>query len=270
MIVIDKDVMVPMTNGVRLATDVFRLQDGPPSYSAQSKPGYVVVTQDVRGRYSSDGEFEPNVNETSDGVDTIAWAAAQPWSAGVVGTFGGSYLGGAQWLPARQNPPALKAMAPSVTFSDMHEGCCYQGGASVLHSLRWIVEDIAPAELRRRAALDPAGTPELAALDLSATLNELPLASNPLISDAAPFYLERLAHPIPGEYWRAISPNGGYEHISAPALNIGGWYDIFQWGTLQNFQNMRQLGGSEQARRNQRVIIGPWVQRPRHTRYWCQ
>jgi putative CocE/NonD family hydrolase len=87
--------------------------------------GCVVVTQDVRGRYSSDGEFEPNVNETSDGVDTIAWAAAQPWAAGVVGTFGGSYLGGTQWLPARQSPPALKAMAPSVTFSDMHEGCCF-------------------------------------------------------------------------------------------------------------------------------------------------
>jgi putative CocE/NonD family hydrolase len=132
MILIDKDVMVPMTDGVRLATDVFRLQEGPPSpvllvrtpYGKDQmiiggsdsfdilravQAGYVVVAQDVRGRYGSDGEFEPNVNETSDGVDMIAWVAAQPWSSGVVGTFGGSYLGGIQWLPARQNPPALKS-----------------------------------------------------------------------------------------------------------------------------------------------------------------
>jgi putative CocE/NonD family hydrolase len=125
MIVIEKNVMVPMTDRVRLATDVFRLQDGPPSpvllvrtpYGKDQmtiggsdsfdilravQAGYVVIAQDVRGRYGSDGEFEPNVNETSDGVEMIAWAAAQPWSSGVVGTFGGSYLGGTQWLPARQ------------------------------------------------------------------------------------------------------------------------------------------------------------------------
>jgi putative CocE/NonD family hydrolase len=280
MIVIEKNVMVPMTDGVRLATDVFRLQEAPPSpvllvrtpYGKDQMiiggsesfdilravlAGYVVVAQDVRGRYGSDGEFEPNVNETSDGVDMIAWAAAQPWSSGVVGTFGGSYLGSTQWLPAQENPPALKAMAPAVTPSDMHEGCCYQGGANVLHGLRWVVESIAPDELGRRAALDPATT-EPAPLDLWATLTELPLGSNPLIGDAAPFYLERLAHPTPGEYWRAISPNGGYEHITAPALNIGGWYDLFQWGTFQNFQHMRRTGG-DPARANQRVIIGPWT-----------
>ena len=94
MIVIEKDVMLPMTDGVRLATDVFRLQDGPPSPvllvrtpcedrmtigGAESfdilravQAGYVVVAQDVRGRYRSEGEFEPNVDETSDGVDMIA------------------------------------------------------------------------------------------------------------------------------------------------------------------------------------------------------
>ena len=149
-------------------------------------------------------------------------------------------------------------MAPAVTFSDMHEGCCYQGGANVLHSLRWVVEDIAPAEFRRRAAQNPAAAPADVELDLYTTLNELPLGSNPLIRDAAPFYLERLAHPTPGDYWLAISPNSGYEQITAPALNIGGWYDIFQWGTLQNFQNMRRRG-SEPARAHQRVIIGPWT-----------
>jgi uncharacterized protein len=274
---VDTGVAVLMRDGVVLRADLYRPAGdarfpvlvhrtpygrtevpADPLVLAAVRRGYAVVLQDVRGRYGSDGEFEPNVTETSDGVDVIAWSAAQPWSSGVVGTFGGSYLGGTQWLPARQNPPALKAMAPAVTFSDMHEGCCYQGGANVLHSLRWVVEDIAPAEFRRRAAQNPAARPADVELDLYTTLNELPLGSNPLIRDAAPFYLERLAHPTPGDYWLAISPNSGYEQISALALNIGGWYDIFQWGTLQNFQNMRRRG-SDPARAHQRVIIGPWT-----------
>lgn len=86
-ILIDKNLMAPMRDGVRLATDVYRLE----------------------------GEFNPHFQEASDGVDTIAWAAAQPWSRGVVGTFGGSYLGCTQWLPAREGPPALQAMAPAIT-----------------------------------------------------------------------------------------------------------------------------------------------------------
>ena len=90
--------------------------------------------------------------DSRDGVDAIAWAAAQPWSLGVVGTFGGSYLGATQWLPAREQPPALRAMAPSVTFSNMYEGSAYRGGAKVLHDLRWVVEAIPSSRKRPGAA----------------------------------------------------------------------------------------------------------------------
>jgi putative CocE/NonD family hydrolase len=117
--------------------------------------GYKVVTQDVRGRYASEGMFNPHIQETQDGVDAFAWAAAQPWSNGVVGAFGGSYLGGTQWLPAREQPSALRAMAPSVAFSDGYEGCSYQGGAKVLHDLRWVVANIVPAEIERRMHVSP-------------------------------------------------------------------------------------------------------------------
>ena len=72
--------------------------------------GYAVVVQDVRGRYGSDGEFDPYRNEGRDGFDTIEWAAAQPWSDGSVGTFGLSYPGAVQWLAAVESPPHLKAM----------------------------------------------------------------------------------------------------------------------------------------------------------------
>lgn len=280
-ILIEKNIMAPMRDGVQLATDVYRLADAPPApvlvmrtpYGKERavasggafdifravQAGYAVVIQDVRGRYASAGEFTPMFQETADGVDTFAWAAAQPWSAGVVGTFGGSYMGCTQWLPARAQPPALAAMAASVTFSDMYEDSAYQNGAKVLHDLRWVVADIVPAELRRRSERGlPPPTGETS-LDVDAVLAQLPLAGHPLISDAAPFYADWLAHPSAGEYWTPISPRAGYGQVTVPALNIGGWYDIFTNGIIKNYQGMRDGGGSEQARRNGRLILGPWT-----------
>jgi putative CocE/NonD family hydrolase len=221
--------------------------------------GYVVVAQDVRGRYASEGTFKPHVQETADGMDAFAWTAAQSWSKGVVGTFGGSYLGATQWLPAREQPPALRAMAPSITFSDGHEGCSYQGGAKVLHDLRWVVADIVPAEIERRIARGEQVFESDTPLDVDGVLTELPLAAHPLIREYASFYLDWLAHPTADDYWLASSPQSGYEQISVPALNISGWYDIFLWSTIQNYVGMKQRGGTEKARRNQRLILGPWT-----------
>ena len=119
-ILIDKNIVVPMRDGVRLATGIHRLEGATPApvlvvrtpynkdhliatgdifdISRAVQAGYAVVTQDVRGRYASEGVFKPHVQETQDGVEAFAWAAAQPWSTGVVGTFGWSYLGCTQWL----------------------------------------------------------------------------------------------------------------------------------------------------------------------------
>lgn len=280
-ILIDKNIMVPTRDGVRLATDIFRLADGAPApvlvartpydkdgilagnstfdVLAAVQAGYTVVVQDVRGRYASEGVFNPQIQETADGVDTFAWAAAQPWSNGRIGTFGGSYLGGTQLLPAREQPPALQAMAPSITFSDCYEGCSYQGGAKVLHDLRWVVANIVPAEMARRAARGEQLLDSDLPFDVDGALNELPLAAHPFIQEYAGFYRDWLAHPMPDAYWRQIAPNAGYERITAPALHISGWYDIFLWNTFENYMGMKQRGGSEVARRNQRVIIGPWT-----------
>jgi hypothetical protein len=278
---VEKNMMVPLRDGVQLVTDIYRLEGAGPTpvlvvrtpYNKDGlvaggstfdilravQAGYTIVAQDVRGRYASEGTFNPHVQETDDGLDAFAWAAAQPWSSGAIGTFGGSYLGGTQWLPARKQPPALRAMAPSVTFSDGYEGCSYQGGAKVLHDLRWVVANIVPTEMKRRAArgenLLESDTP----LDVEGALTELPLATHPFIREYAGFYLEWLAHRTPDDYWLASAPNAGYEQITAPALNISGWYDIFLWSTFQNYIGMKERGGSDKARRNQRVIIGPWT-----------
>ncbi|MDW8213625.1 MAG: CocE/NonD family hydrolase, partial [Roseiflexaceae bacterium] len=278
-ILIEKNVMVPMRDGVRLATDVYRLEVAglAPVLMARTpynkdailnggtnfdilravQAGYVVVVQDVRGRYASEGEFNPHFQETEDGVDAFAWAAAQPWSSGVIGTFGGSYLGCTQWLPAREQPPALRAMAPSVTFSDLYDGCIYQGGAKVLHDLRWVAAAIVPAEIQRRIARGES-IPEAPPLEVEAVLQELPLASHPLIRRYASFYHEWLAHPTADDYWTPASPRAGYERIVAPALNIGGWYDIFLWSTLENYMGMKRCGATTEARRPH-LIVGPWT-----------
>jgi len=118
--------MVQMRDGVRLAPDVYRLEGSTPAPALIARTpynkeyavadcifdifravqaGYAVVIQYVRERYAFEGEFNPHFQETQDGVDAFAWAAAQNWSKGVVGTFGASYLGSTQWLPTREQPP---------------------------------------------------------------------------------------------------------------------------------------------------------------------
>jgi len=280
-ILTEKNVMVSMRDGVKLATDVYRLEGAAPTpvliartpYNKDGmadssdvfdilravQAGYTVVTQDVRGRYASQGIFNPHRQETEDGVDMFAWTAVQPWSNGVVGTFGGSYLGATQWLPAREQPPALRAMVPSVTFSDSYEGCSYQGGAKVLHDLRWVVANIVPAEMKRRAVRGETLLDSDSPLDVESALTELPLATHPYIREYAGFYRDWLAHHTADNYWLASSPCAGYEQIEVPALNISGWYDIFLWSTFQNYMGMQQRGSTEKARKNQRLIIGPWT-----------
>jgi predicted acyl esterase len=122
----EKNVAVPMRDGVVLRADVRRpaadgkypvlifrtpydKEEGDPdnelTFRHAVERGYAMVIQDVRGRYASDGEYTPYINEGKDGYDTIEWAAAQPWSNGQVGTFGLSYPGAVQWLAAVENPP---------------------------------------------------------------------------------------------------------------------------------------------------------------------
>lgn len=271
------NIMVPMRDGVQLATDIYRPQSTTPlptliartpynknGMNAEDpeirryiEAGYIVIVQDVRGRYASQGDFNPHFNETRDGVDMFAWVASQPWSNGVVGTFGGSYLGGTQWLPARENPPALKAMVPQVTFSDMYQGNTHPGGAKVLHDLRWAVGMIPDVTSRLRARGENVPADEDLP-DVNTVLTDLPLAGHPMIKKYGSFYDEWMNHPTQSAYWDSISPSAGYSNITVPAMNISGWYDIFIWGTLQNYQNMKKQGGSATARNNQKLIIGPW------------
>lgn len=269
----EKNVMVPMRDGTLLATDIYRPKSDMPvpvivartPYNKDEmegrivpyvQAGYAVAVQDVRGRYASEGSFIPYAHETDDGLAFYRWLLRQPWCDGSIGAYGGSYLGGTQWLPARKSPEGLRAMIPEITFDDLYMGCQYQGGAKVLHDLRWTVASIIPeAAERARVAGD---AEEIPLPDVDTALCEIPLATHPSIKRLAGYYLEWMKHSTQDAYWKAMSPSAGYGGITVPALNISGWYDIFVPSTLNNYMGMKRHGGSELARQNQRLIMGPW------------
>jgi putative CocE/NonD family hydrolase len=135
----------------------------------------------------------------------------------------------------------------------------YQGGAKVLHDLIWVLGAIVPAEIERRKARGEQVLESDIPLDAEGALTEIPLAKHPLIKKYASFYLDWLSHPMAGDFWLPSSPSAGYDQIRVPALNISGWYDIFLWSTFENFTSIQKRGGTEVARENQRLIIGPWT-----------
>lgn len=286
---VDRHVPVPMRDGTILHADVYR-PDAPGRYpillqrtcyskdlpvpgavlvfpiTAASR-GYAVVIQDVRGRYSSQGDFYPFLHEAEDGYDTVEWAAAQPWSSGRVGTYGGSYLGATQWLAAVARPPALKAIFPSVTASDFHQGWTYQGGALRLAFVEsWALLPLALLNGVSRLGLS---ADELAAEqwklaqavdNFPDTSRFLPLRDFPYLQrpGLAPYFYDWLAHPDRDQYWRRWSIEERHDQITVPAFNLGAWYDPFVDGTIRNFTGMQAGGGSETARRGQKLLIGPW------------
>jgi putative CocE/NonD family hydrolase len=207
-----KDVAIPMRDATILRADlllpgptgrfpvlVYRTPYGKQfalkEYKAFEKAvarGYAVVIQDVRGRYASDGEFNPYQNEGRDGYDTIEWAARQPWSDGNVGTFGLSYPGAVQWLAAVENPPHLKAMVPAMTFSTPRN-FFYSGGVFDGSWLDWIWLNIAPDVRRRKNLPGPKIYKEAAESwksEHERVQSFLPLRDLPDLKQAAPFYYE--------------------------------------------------------------------------------
>lgn len=277
---IEKNLRVAMRDGVELATDVYRPADAGPwpavvmrlPYNKElpallflsgdilriAQAGYAVVVQDCRGTYQSDGAFNPYFQEAGDGADAIAWAAGQPWCTGTVGTMGASYYGATQWLAATESPPALKAMAPFITTDQYYEKWTCQGGAFQLgFILQWATATFAVGEAVRRLGRGETDAATLggaiaAADGVAERYWHLPLADLSELADLAPYTAEWLAHPDYDDYWRAIAPSEHYERIDVPALNFGGWYDLFLGGTLANYTAMK-------SRAPQKLVIGPWA-----------
>jgi uncharacterized protein len=220
--------------------------------------GYVVIVQDVRGRYTSDGEWYPFKNESNDGYDTVEWVATLPYSNGKIGMFGGSYVGATQMLTAIAHPPHLGGICPVVTASNYHDGWTYQGGAFE----QWFNESwtsgLAQDTLNRSVHKGTNAQNGIWKLPLTTyPLFDLPQASSDaeLTRSLAPYFQDWLAHPSYDDYWKRWSIEEHFADINVPMLTIAAWYDIFLGGSLRNYVGVKQHGGSDAARQGQRLLV---------------
>lgn len=272
----DHDEQIPMRDGTVLRADVQRPDgDGPVPVLLVRTPygepfmrqvpvtplleaGIAVVVQQCRGTGTSDGDFVPFAHEADDAADTVAWCAAQPWCDGRVGMLGASYSGMAQFAAAAAGAPALRALVPVVTPADYHWGLAYRQGAVQLGQVHnWFVlkswqqlaraadagEDVRAEAARLRTALSASG----------ATRAGLPLRQLPMAEELRPAWQDWLDHEQRDAYWTELGYAGRREGIRLPALHIGGWFDIFLDGTLDNFTTMAAAADTEQH-----LIVGPW------------
>jgi putative CocE/NonD family hydrolase len=220
--------------------------------------GYVVINQDVRGRYTSDGEWYPFLYESDDGYDTVEWAAALPYSDGRVGMYGGSYVGATQMLAAIAHPPHLKGICPVVTASNYHDGWTYQGGAFEQWFNQSWTSGLAQDTLNRFVRSHTNALNGISKLPLSQyPLFELPRASSDadLLRSLAPYFLDWLAHPSDDEYWKRWSIENHYADIGVPSLTIAAWYDIFLGGSLRNYVGLKLHGRDNAARLGQHLLV---------------
>ncbi len=220
--------------------------------------GYVVINQDVRGRYTSDGEWYPFLHESSDGYDTVEWAAALPFSNGKVAMHGGSYVGATQMLAAIAHPPHLAGICPVVTASNYHDGWTYQGGAfEQWFNESWtsgLAQDTFNRTVRNHTnALYGIQTLPLTVYPLFTLPREL--SDSEQMHSLAPYFLDWLGHPSYDDYWRRWSIEEHYADITVPSLTIAAWYDIFLGGSLRNYAGLKSHAGSEAARSGQRLLI---------------
>ncbi len=212
-----------------------------PNYRALVDHGYVVVMQDVRGRYESQGVFSPLTQEAPDGDDTLNWIAAQPWSDGKIGMTGGSYLGIAQWKVALLNNPHLKAIFPVVSGSDDYRDRFYSpGGAMKLgHRLLWMSEN------NRRPDFVP---------DFKKFIWRLPVrfADMAATGQMSAVYRESIDHPADDDYWKSVSTREHIADVHIPVFAVGGWYDNYAESDLQAYEALHKHGALNH------VMIGPW------------
>lgn len=278
-ILVERDVAVPMRDGVTLRADVYRPDTPEPlplllqrtmygkgfsqvGYALlAAERGYAVVIQDTRGRWASEGENSPFIHEKDDGYDTVEWAAHQPWSNGRVGMFGGSYVGYTQLAAASAQPPSLKTIAPAITFTDPYSSA-YTGGALTLgEQVAWVLLALSLMDIQRLPIPNEQKLPLwgqfIALVDgMSSrqTFDRLPLSSLPLIGqDGLTSSLSTaLAHPTEDDLWRLIACP--YDRINVPAYHWGGWYDPFLGNTLRDYAGIREQGNP-----SQKLMIGPWT-----------
>jgi len=257
------NLIIPMRDGARLAADVYLPSEPGPvpallhrtPYGKQTplwikwanyfaERGYAVVVQDVRGRWESDGEWYPLVNEGPDGFDTIEWIASQPWCDGSVGMYGASYGGWTQWAAARERPKPLRTMVSTAAVGRWFQEMQYYDGIFRLESLQWL------------NLVGGRTTQDNSLIDWRKTFEHLPLRTiDQAINRPSQVWQDWLDHSTYDAYWREIRLDDDFPGIDLPVLHITGWFDGDQPGALFFYRGMMS---SSPAAAEQSLVIGPW------------
>lgn len=294
---LEDGIMVAMRDGVRLATDVYVPArdgtpiDGPwpvilertpygrnrPSRSERSlaepdaaksraevaeifvRRGYVVVYQDVRGRYDSEGAYQKYLDDAADGYDTCAWILEQPWCDGRIGTKGLSYAAHTQGALASAGAPGVAAMfLDSGGFSNSYQGGVRQGGAFELKQATWAYRN---ALVSPEITDDPATLAAMEAVDIHAWFRDMPWAPGRSPVSLAPSYeaylFEQWTKGTFDDYWKqpGIWAEGFHDvWPDAPMVHMSSWFDPYPRTATDNY-----IGLKAQKRGPVRLILGPWT-----------
>jgi putative CocE/NonD family hydrolase len=262
-------VRVPMRDGVQLSTDLYfpsGVRKAPlilirTPYKKEneelagryfSRRGYVVAVQDVRGRFASQGRWEPFVHEAQDGYDAIEWLAQQSWCTGKVGMIGASYVGWVQWWAASLHPPHLTTIIPNVSPPDPFHNLPFEGGSLGLRiTFGWIdiVENNATADISGKAmkASSDKNYHEL--------LKGLPVIDlfKSVVGKESAYWRQWIAHPLPDAYWRNTMFSQKLRTVDLPVFQQSGWFDGDGIGSKLNYLAMQEYGHA-----NQKLTVGPW------------
>lgn len=265
---VEAGVRVPMRDGVNLSTDIYlpigagkapvilvrtpyRKEMDELQARFFARRGYVFAVQDVRGRFASEGKWEPMVHEGRDGYDAIEWLARQPWASGKVGMIGGSYVGWVQWWAAVQHPPHLTTIIPNVSPPDPFRNMPFDFGTVGLFTLNWIDT----VETNATGNIDGAAMKKIDDRNSDEAIRALPLLDldKSVLGRESPMWRLFMAHSALDSYWKPAMFLDQLKDVRIPVFHQSGWYDGDGIGTKLNYLKMASYGHSVQ-----KLTVGPW------------
>jgi hypothetical protein len=268
-VTIDRAVSVPMRDGTKLSTDIYRPQGVEKApvilvrtpYKKEmaeqqakfyARRGYVYAVQDCRGRFGSPGDWEPFVNESKDGYDSIEWLAQQPFSNGKVGMIGGSYLGWVQWWAAAQHPPHLVTIIPNVAPPDPFYNIPYEYGAFALWGAIWWADVV---DSQATGDLSGVAMSKIFEKKYTKLLRALPVIDldKTVLGKENLYWRKWIQHPTDDDYWRPADFLDRLKDVNIPVFHQSGWFDGDGIGTKLNYLKMASFKHT-----NQKLTLGPW------------